>query len=593
MLEKRNLLAVVVSHDPTTGLLDITGDGNSNQVMISNSGNQVQVTADGQDYWYNASEVSQIDFGGGNGDDTLANNTDINLNANGNSGNDTISSGNGDDYIHAGPGSDHITVSGGTNTLIGHDGDDTINGGSGVDTVFGGYNNDDINGGRGDDFIYGERGDDDIHGGAGNDTIFAFTGDDLVYGETGNDFIYGQAGMDELFGGAGIDRIRGGDGADELYGQTDADRLGGDGGADTLDGGNENDLIFGSDGEDTIDGGNGNDSIFAGADNDTVHGGDGNDVIRGNEGDDSLYGDDGNDRVGGDDGMDEIDGGVGADLLFGDAGDDTITSAGDTVVEGGAGDDMIDFSSATGGTATFANNFAQYTITENGDGDLVVTANSGTDGEDTLTDAEYLKFADGIQDAEVPQLFDKVVTIQPIIVSNSSGANDAEFFGNSSQEAEIMSLIDEIFYQAEIDIQWLTANTWDNSFANVGYSSSRPQSDLGTVIANGDSAGVGHVNATVIDMYFVEVSAGFSDTGENVANGLAFVGGNGITMHTGDNLPTFQSGREVVARVAAHEIAHNLGLAHVHISGNLMDDGDELNESQIATIRNSEFAKPV
>jgi hypothetical protein len=94
-------------------------------------------------------------------------------------------------------------------------------------------------------------------------------------------------------------------------------------------------------------------------------------------------------------------------------------------------------------------------------------------------------------------------------------------------------------------------------------------------------------------MYFVEVAAGFSDTGENTTNGLAFVDYNGLTMHVGDNLPSFSGGRTIIAQTAAHEIAHNLGLDHVNDPTNLMDDGDELTPSQIATILSSQFAIPV
>lgn len=80
---------------------------------------------------------------------------------------------------------------------------------------------------------------------------------------------------------------------------------------------------------------------------------------------------------------------------------------------------------------------------------------------------------------------------------------------------------------------------------------------------------------------------GFQSLSANTANGLAFVDSSGVAMHVGDNLVNSASGRTVVSRVAAHEIAHNLGLHHINDSANLMDDGEELNASQINEVRDS------
>jgi flagellin-like hook-associated protein FlgL len=78
---------------------------------------------------------------------------------------------------------------------------------------------------------------------------------------------------------------------------------------------------------------------------------------------------------------------------YGGAGDDQITgNTADNTLKGNQGDDTIDGGAGTD-TAIFSGNFSDYTITTTG-GTTTVQANSGTDGTDTLTNVEYLQFAD-------------------------------------------------------------------------------------------------------------------------------------------------------------------------------------------------------
>jgi len=159
--------------------------------------------------------------------------------------------------------------------------------------------------------------------------------------------------------------------------------------------------------------------------------------------------------------------------------------------------------------------------------------------------------------------------------------------------------VDDIWAQAGIDINFLPANTWNSSFANSGSGSAmvtRPTSDLSTIVADGSSAGVASTDPTVINMYFVNIAAGFNLLNESTAAGLAFLGANGITQYVGSNLLSFTGGQEVVAGVVAHEIGHNLGLDHVAEFENLMDsgnDGQRLNSAQISTALASNFSVAV
>lgn len=96
-------------------------------------------------------------------------------------------------------------------------------------------------------------------------------------------------------------------------------------------------------------------------------------------------------------------------------------------------------------------------------------------------------------------------------------------------------------------------------------------------------------------MFFVEIAPGSGDLGENTTNGVALDGENGVTLQVGDLLPTFEEGRKAVARVAAHEISHNLGLEHVPTPSNLLHfpeiGGTQLNSSQIDQLIASRFSR--
>jgi len=184
------------------------------------------------------------------------------------------------------------------------------------------------------------------------------------------------------------------------------------------------------------------------------------------------------------------------------------------------------------------------------------------------------------------------VTVQPIIVSDNGGGNTAEFLGSATQQADIEELIDTIWAQAGVDVEWLEPNFWNNTTANSG-----GYNPLGVLLSNGTNAGVANSDPLVLNSYFVEITPGGSDNGENFTNGIAQLDANGISQAVGDNLVTWPGGQEVLASVVAHEIGHNLGLDHVAGgSQNLMlegGSGERLNTSQINAVLASSFLTPV
>lgn len=186
------------------------------------------------------------------------------------------------------------------------------------------------------------------------------------------------------------------------------------------------------------------------------------------------------------------------------------------------------------------------------------------------------------------------VTIQPIIVSDNDGSNTATFFGSAAQQSSIEGFIDNIWEQAGIDVNFLAATSWNNTFANSGSSEPRPGSDLNSIVNSARTAGLTHSNLDFINVFFVNIPAGFGALSSNSSAGLAFVNDNGITQYVGSSLLGFIGGREVISEVVAHEIGHNLGLFHTANGiNNLMSPegtGNALTTTQIGTALDSRFA---
>ena len=595
--EPRNLLASI----SLNGGELIIGGGSSNDIStVSVSGSNVTATLSGTDsVTVPVSDVDSIVFIGLGGNDQFTNQTSIPSVAFGQAGNDTLIGGSGNDRLIGGTGTDVLT---------GNDGDDEIRGGAGGTK--------EIDGGAGNDRLFG---------GTGTNTITGGTGDDVIFGGESIDTIFGGDGNDELFPGGGVNNVEGGDGDDVFVGGSDVDTVdGGDGddllfpgfGDDIVNGGAGDDWIGASDGDDTViggsgadrlRGGNGNDNIEGGsgvstgkfqAEGQTISGGEGDDVIvggdqvdfvRGDAGDDEITLGGGNDIAFGGDGNDEIDLGNGDDFAEGNDGEDTILGgAGDDNLNGGGGNDRI-----VGGTgdnvASYIFNQTRYRIAGS---DLFVRDIVGDDGTDDVDQIARLRFTDGVIDAE--SQIEETVTIQPIIVSNSNGTNTAEYFGTAEQEAEIIELINDIWYQARIQVNFLTPNEYNSTFANVGNGGTRPVDDAFRIFDDGAAANVTSSDPWTINMFFVEVVPGNANLSENTANGLALDGENGVTFQVGDNLPGFEEGRGVIARVAAHEIAHNFGLGHVPQTSNLLNPsitGTDLNQTQIDTLIDSRFSR--
>jgi Ca2+-binding RTX toxin-like protein len=586
VLEDRRLLAV--SATLSSGTLSIFGDALANTVNVDASGSSLFLSGDLNEEFV-LSQVSAIEFFGSGGDDVFDNSTDIDTLAVGHDGDDELRTAGGTDRLFGGNGNDLLVSTGGNDRLIGNDGIDILFGGGGNDAIFGLGGNDELHGEGGDDNLVAGFGDDVVFGGEGDDTVFGHFGADEIYGGEGNDRLFGQDDNDTIYGEAGDDTVRGGLGNDILQGNDGDDRALGDEGDDDIVVGEGNDIVYGGEGNDDIRGGEGNDLLFSNEGDDVVYGDAGNDVIRGNDGNDRLFGGNNADRVDGDAGDDYVEGGTASDVVLGDIGNDTIVGDSSDRALGGAGDDLIQLGVGGNDRVTFAGDYSKFVVTSDGD-QLIVRDTTGDEGLDRVSGAESFIFSDGVREAAAEVT--KRVYVQPIIVSDDNGSNTAVYFGDDEQSFDIRREIDEIYLQAGIDVEFLDERTINSTFFNFGTGNGvRLQEDLNSIVRQGDTAGVGHVDGQIIDLYFVNRVPGFEEVSANTANGLAFLDANGITMHAGENLLSFANGRDVIARVAAHEIGHNLGLNHVSDSNNLMASGDELNANQVSIVLDSDFSQ--
>lgn len=197
------------------------------------------------------------------------------------------------------------------------------------------------------------------------------------------------------------------------------------------------------------------------------------------------------------------------------------------------------------------------------------------------------------------------INVHMIAVADSDGSDStAGTFGTSAQRAEVFSLVDTIFAQAGVDVNFtMRPGTYNSSFARVGQTGNnnpRPNTDLRDLYqAAAAAGGVLSTNTNTINVFLVSIVPGFSQLGANASAGIATLGGNGIAYFGGGNLATFAAGREVLAGVLAHEIGHNLGLAHNTTAENLMQSGGDgakgqrLSAAQISTVLGSRFTVPL
>ena len=303
--------------------------------------------------------------------------------------------------------------------------------------------------------------------------------------------------------------------------------------------------------------------MLGGDGNDFLYGQEGNDNLNGDAGDDVMFGNDGNDRFTWPDNNDRINGGAGVDdiFTFSNQYDFRLDQAGSTVV-------FTDLRGPSNGL--YVGNFTTSSIEK-----------YRVLGEDDPLPAGSLLWKPIVQRAFV----------QPIIVSDNDGSNTATAFGNAEQEAEFKRRVDRIYNQAGVDIVYLPTKQWNNTFANGVGGVERDVNDFGRIISQGDAAGIGSSDPTVLDYYFVNQVPGAN------AAGRAYVGQSGAMQEVNELFVGNDYLRRFVSETFAHELGHNFGLQHDLSSTpsvmSISESSDFLKNFQITQILNSGLTKPI
>lgn len=184
-----------------------------------------------------------------------------------------------------------------------------------------------------------------------------------------------------------------------------------------------------------------------------------------------LYGDDG---LGGSLGVSS----PGVYLIGNDSANALSGGSGNDKLEGLAGNDTINGGSGVD-TALYSGNLANYTLTRSG-GTYTVRANSGTDGTDTLTNVESLKFADmtvnltvQAKAAAAPQAdVNHLAELYVAFFNRVPDANGLSYWIDQLSAGKSLSEIAGSFYTAGVQFSNLTGflpGMTDTDFINVFY----------------------------------------------------------------------------------------------------------------------------
>lgn len=154
-------------------------------------------------------------------------------------------------------------------------------------------------------------------------------------------------------------------------------------------------------------------------------------------------------------------------------------------------------------------------------------------------------------------------------------------------------MVDAIYAQAGIDVEFTIGEAYSNTFVNVGDESPRPLVDLIVIQEQAAEDGVLATGEHVVNLFMLSVVPSQDNAADDDVAGL---GGSSLWQWIGPDVPTCPAGRVRAAHLTAHELAHVLGLARTSDPENLMTGtgpgeavgGQRLEDDQIDTMRSSD-----
>ena len=503
--------------------------------------------------------------------------------------NDILRSGLGADVLDGGAGgadaADYrnsavgVTVNLGTGTGAGGTAaGDTL---TGIEQVFGSNNDDTITGGAGNNLLRGGLGADMLDGGAGGGDIADYrdsavgvtvnlgtgtglggtaAGDTLasieqVYGSNHDDTITGGAGNNLLRGGLGADMLDGGAGGGDVadYRESTAGvtvnlgtgtGLGGSAEGDTLA---NIEQVYGSDHDDTITGGAGNDLLRGGLGADMVNGGaGGGDIADYRNSAAGVTVDLGTGTGLG--GSAEGDTLANIEQVYGSDHDDTITGdAGNNLLRGGLGADMLDGGAGGGDVADYRESTAGVTV------DLAAGTGLGGSAEgDTLVNIEQVYGSDH---------GDTLAGGTGTSLLRGPGGDDT-FAWRALNGRMIVdggtedTLGDTFVIQGDATAETFDIFTQAEALASFGYAGSAE------IVVTRNGASLGNIIAELTEIE--EITVNSSDAPSNDAGGAVVLGGDTVNVHGDFSVTSLFLNTITIQGTAGDDVVDITGLNSEH-----------------------------